>query len=161
MLLTPLGKVVIYYDDVEIVPAMEKIENGRFSDVTTYHLKYNYISDNAQHTLQCKLQNPFIEGFAESGERLESIAFESSNPLVRLSIGIDGEFLPHCVDNGKLQPCFDYDYQYEGLVLKNGLEIDIKNTDPSREYVFSVAWLFDYNDETAHKTWLMADPAYR
>lgn len=160
LLLTPLGKVAIYYDNIEVVPTIEKIEDGRFSDVITYHLKYNYISDNIGHTLQCKLQNSSLDGNGESGERLESIAFESSNPLVRLSIGIDGEFLPYIYINEKLQPEWNYDWKYQGLVLKDGLEINIQNTDTSREYVFSVAWMFDYNDDTAYKTWLMADPTY-
>lgn len=160
MLTTPLGVIKVFLDDCEILCTCKKINSTNFPDVITYHLKYNHIFELSFHKLKCVLENPSIIGYRESGERLETVAFDSVDPFVRLSIGIDGEFLPYHLINGNLEPIYDYDYQYKGSILENGLEIELSN-DESKEYIFSIAWMFDYNDDTAHKTWYMADPTYK
>ena len=158
MLKTPIGDVKIYLDDVEVDFCLKQIFSKTYPNVTTHHLKYKCIHDDKQHTLRCILCNTDLKGYGEGGERLETIAFDSIEPCVRLSIGIDGEFCAYEYNkNGDLKLC--YKAEYDGCHLDNGLELEIKNNN-IRDFVFSVAWMYDYTCETSFQTWCMADPTY-
>lgn len=159
MLETPIGKIEIYLDDIEVNFKTKQVYNELFTDVTTYHLTYKYNHDNKNHALKCILCDADIEGYSEGGESIETIAFDSLNPCVRLSIGIDGEFFWYEVNgDGKLEACDYFTCKYDGSHLSNGLEIYIKNGN-IEDFIFSVAWMYNYNDENSHHTWYMADPA--
>lgn len=158
---TPLGDIKILLDGLEMEFELEQKYSKAFPEVTTYHLKYNYRYEGKSQVLKCILCDTEIQGYSESGERLETVAFDSKDPLVRLSIGIEGEFVGYITnDSGEYIPCYEADVMFDGAVIENGLEIEIKNND-TNEYIFSVAWMSDYNFENEYKTWFMADPAYK
>ena len=158
MLKTPLGEVKIYLDDKEIHFIYREIKSQKFPNVTTYHIEYEYVSDNQAHNLKCSLENCEVIGYGESGEDVETICFETDT--VRLSIGTDGEFRYGLTKDGLLEPSYLKENCYDGIILENGLEITIPQNTSSRKYQFRVASALGYTKDTAHHTWLMADPNY-
>lgn len=161
MLETPLGAIRVFLDNEAVDYQLEQVSSNTFPNVTTFNLRYRYVHDGKTHTLKCLLCDTKLKGNGEGGQRLETIAFESVDPPVRLSIGIGGEFLGYVPnENGVLEPCYEEEYQYEGSHLENGLELQVANED-FQEFIFRVAWMYDFSVENSHHTWLMADPSFR
>ena len=158
MLITPLSEVKMYLDDEEIQFIYKEIKRQKFLDVTTYHIEYDYVSDNEAHNLKCSLENSEVIGYGKSGEDVETIYFETDT--VRLSIGTDGEFRYGIIKDGLSEPSYLRENCYDGIILENGLEITIPQNVINRKYQFRVAYALGYTKNTAHHTWLMADPNY-
>ncbi len=148
MLKTKFGNIVIMLDG-EIVPfSIFSIENKQlFPDVDgAFMLKYAYVCDGRAHTLRCFLDVCNVTGCPESGERLEAIAFYEQGG--KLTIGCEGWFgYPE-----------EYNYDYNGTYLGNGLEIEISPDTKSKDFLFGVAWLEHCTGENDVQTWFAADP---
>jgi len=159
MLKTPLGEVTIYFDgelvDFKCLPIKDAWEGVEH----TYYLEYDYIADNAAHTLKCILNNDSIKSGPETGERFESIAFYGDT--VKMNIGTKGSF-------GDFE---DYGYDYDGHLLlrtikgiehdaENGVEIHILKETSSKTFIFGVAWQVNYTDENDHFSSYAAEPPH-
>ena len=154
---TPLGEISICFDgelvDFKCVPmpdAWPGVEHA-------YYLEYDYISDNAPHTLKCLLNNDSTESGPGSGESFESIALYGDD--VKMNIGINASFGDY----------HDYGYDYDGCYLfklmngvqydpECGLEINILKETTSKTFIFGVAWIFNYTDENEYLPWYAAEP---
>ena len=102
---TPLGEIIILLDNKDVEFQVEQIFSKRFPEVTTYHLKYKYTHDEKEHMIKCLLNGTNLIGDCEGGERIETVAFDSTDPFVRLSIGVEGQFRTYFYnENDELVP---------------------------------------------------------
>ena len=148
MLTTPFGNICITMDDKPIPYAIAPVQNSKlFPDVSgAYVLAFEYLSDGVSHELHCVLDAPSVKGGIESGERLEAISFYDDQR--KLTIGCEG--------------CFgdpdEYNYDYDGDYLSNGLTISITPATKSKVFLVGVAWLDLCTKENDVQTWFAADP---
>ncbi len=150
MLKTPFGNIKIYFDNR--IQRNIKIVKGKkncslYPDVEdVYLLTYEYNTDKIKHTLKCVLDNTKEEGFAESGERLEAISFYINKG--KITIGCESDFVtPE-----------DYEFDYNGTYLENGLEIFIDSSTKSQKFIFAISWIIKCTDENDVQTWFASDP---
>ncbi len=146
---TPYGKICMLLDGIEQGFTFRCIAPNRFfPDVdAVYRIKYDYVSDGKTHLLSFILLNSKVIGEPETGERLESTAFYSEGG--KLSLGCTASF-------GELP---DYDCDFDGNLISNGIEIYISPTTKSQTFEFGVCWLLKCTEENEVQTWYGADPS--
>lgn len=153
MLDTPFGSIEILIDghhaEVDIIA---KPIDTYWCDVEgAFRLRYVYHADGSAHRLSCLFQGDFQDSGAESGERLEMMAFYCGEG--KLSIGVEGEsYYDEAEDYHK------YSYDFRVAYLINGLELQITPQTESQDFLFGVAWMRHCTDENDHQTWYVADP---
>lgn len=154
MLTTPLGKIIIFYDDEEIEYTAIPIENdSNCIDLDgRYLIKLHFEPDGKKHTISCRIKEyvPSSEDYIETGENLELKSF--CKDKIKLSIGMEGDsgYFP---DGTR---CSDYDYDNE--YLDDGVTYELLEITQTHEYKFAIAWLNNCTDENDVQTWFGADP---
>ena len=150
MLLTPLGKIAIYFDGnpVEYAQVTAPADPRLYPNVNgAFILKYYYQADEKEHTLRCIVENNKCVAHADTGERLVAVSIYTDT--VKMTIGMEDDF-------GCLREYNKYDFG--GLPLQNGLEVHIDRYTKSHDFVFGVAWISPYTQENEVQTWFAADP---
>lgn len=155
-LITPLGSIRIYDNDIEIEYKAIKLNNDSvlFPNINgRYKIEVEYESDNLPHLICCiidAMDSDKTEFSSESGERLECQAFYQGN--IKLSIGIE-------CDTGYFNTGERIgNYDYDSIYLNNGIGYSILPTTKSHILIFGIAWINKCNDENDVQTWYGADP---
>lgn len=157
-LITPLGSVTIYDNDVEIEYNAIKLDNNirLLSEINgRYKIVVEYESDNLSHLICCVICDmdcSQTKSYPESGERLECQAFYKDK--IKLSIGIECD--TGYLNTGERIGSYDYDSIY----LDNGIGYSILPTTKSHKLIFGIAWINECTDENDVQTWFGADPTY-
>ena len=154
-LITPLGTLKIYDNDIEIEYKVVKLDRDSvvFPDINgRYKIIVEYKNDKFPHLIYCILEgidSSKAEYCNESGERLECKAIYQEN--IKLSIGIECDT---CYLDGERISNYDYDSIY----LNNGIGYYILPTTKSQTFIFGVAWIRECNETNKVQTWYGADP---
>lgn len=147
MLLTPLGAIKLFLNDVEVEFITINFDselhcpdvNGR------YLIQYEYKRDIKRQNIKCCIPSLDVKGETESGECLEAISFYRND--LKLTIGVVGEF----TDDTKY---FDYGGDY----LSNGIQYVTYPNTSDRKFYFGVCWIQPLTEENENQTWYGADP---
>lgn len=153
-LLTPLGKIRIYSNEVEIEYKIIKLDNDqlRYPDIDgRYKIEVDYKNDEFPHFIYS-----VIEGIdtskgkwhSESGENLECYSLYQDN--IKISIGIKCN--TYHLDGERISS-----YDYDCIYLNNGIGYNIFPNTKSQTIVFVVAWIVGYNIKNDIQTWLGVD----
>lgn len=138
MLLTPLGPIVIFSNELEIAYSFQTLPNvtSHFPDVSSrFSIKINAFKETV--TIRCVLENKSIIGHPETGENFEAISFYKED--FKLTIGVTADFL-----------------KQEGRLLENGIEII--TTSPIE---IGVCWIQPVTDANDVQTFFGADLFYK
>ncbi|QLY81268.1 hypothetical protein [Clostridium intestinale] len=155
-LITPLGSVAIYKDDLRVKYSAIKLNNDPrlFPNIDgRYKIIVEYESDNLPHCIYCVIEDidyREINVSPEAGERLECQSFYQDK--VKLSMGIECD--TDYFDTGERFGNYDYDSIY----LDKGIGYNILSSTKDHEFVFGIAWINKYTDENDIQTWFGADP---
>jgi len=154
---TPLGEIEVYIDGNKIEYNYFKIENdNNCLDLSgRYLINICFEPDGMEHVISCCIKDykRTNKDEIETGENLELKSFYKDN--TKLSIGMEGD-TGYSLDLERTSDYYDYDNGY----LDNGVEYRIlKNTtERFKNYIFTIAWIDNYNKENEIQTWLGADP---
>jgi len=157
-LLTPIGKITVLFDGAPIpYSAIEVPKDRTCPDVIgRFRIDFPYESDCAEHSLFCivNLASPTQTKIgAESGERLEALAFYLDG--VKLTLGAEGE---EPLYDGE-RPISPYGYDYDISYLSNGLTYNIFPKTKSQTFTFGVSWMIPRIEGDDCQTWYGADPS--
>lgn len=97
------------------------------------------------HKLTVRLLNSNVESDIESGERLEALSFYVDSG--KATIGASGAFGMES----------EYEYDYSGSYLKDGIELELYPETKEHTFTFAVAWLKNCTEQTDTQTWLAVD----
>jgi len=150
VLKTPFGNVKLRLDKKDIAYEVMDVKRDQtlYPDVDGLFLvSFNFIPDGKTHELQCVLENAQYSAYPETGERLEAVAFYINKG--KITIGCEGDF-------GELSEFSTYDF--DGILLKNGIQIDTDTSTKGQKFQFGVCWLLHCTDENDVQTWYGADP---
>lgn len=154
-LITPLGTVKIFDNDIEIEYKVVKLDRNSviFPDINgRYKIIVEYKNDKFPHLIYCTLEgidSSKVEYGNESGERLECKSVYQDN--IKLSIGIECD--TYYLDGDRISS-----YDYDSIYLNNGIGYYILPTTKSQTLIFGVAWISEYNETNEVQTWYGADP---
>ncbi|MDO5292729.1 MAG: hypothetical protein Q4F05_08265 [bacterium] len=155
MLLTPLGKIKILYDNEEIEYKALAIEYDKSCTELDgrYLIRVSFKPDGHRHIISCRIINytPNTNDDIESGENLELKSFYKEK--VKLSIGMEGD-TGYFLNGMRLSEYYDYDTEY----LHDGVGYVVLETTTTDEYKFGIAWLNNCTEENDVQTWFGADP---
>lgn len=148
MLISPFGAIRLFFDGSEVEYSYDKVTpENPYTDVDgCFLINFDFVCDKKPHTIDCILDNEKYVGDAESGERLECIAFYCDGG--KISIGLEATF---CI-------YMDYGYDFDGNYKDNGISVDINENTQSRKFLFGVCWLEKCSAENEVQTWFGADP---
>ena len=150
VLKTPFGNIKMRLDEKDIVYEARsvKCDDRLYPDVDGLFLvSFKFIPDGNTHELQCILENAEYLAYPETGERLEAVAFYINQG--KITIGCEGDF-------GEVLEFRTYDF--DGMLLENGIQVDIDTFTKEQEFQFGVCWLLHCTDENNVQTWYGADP---
>lgn len=150
VLKTPFGDIKLRLDEKDIAYEVRgvKRDDRLYPDVDGLFLvAFDFIPDGNTHELQCILENAEYLAYPETGERLEAVAFYINKS--KISIGCEGDF------GGLLEFCT---YDFDGMLLENGIQIDIDTFTKGQKFQFGVCWLLYCTEENDVQTWYGADP---
>lgn len=146
---TPFGSVTMYLDDKPIWFHYRSIDpvDGLFPDVEeTYRINVNLEPDGQEHYLKLQINDCNVEGYPESGERLEAISFYQHGGKVTLgSYASFGDYE-------------DYELDFDGCLCPDGIELQIFPATETNKFKFAVCWLNECNEDNDIQTWFGADP---
>ncbi len=150
MLQTPLGEVIIKKNNepmeytVKPLP-LKPLEDADFIVEGRYAVNLDKSAIKAGDTLQIFLNNLFISGDKNDGERLKQLNFETDDFMVGIGL-YDVQVGGGCPDA--------YFIEY----LNNGFEVKFAGLRHIEEFTVAAAWM--PLDETADTTaiWFAADP---
>ncbi len=147
---TPYGNIKLQLDGKDVSFNYRCIDNGKqFSDAdATYRILFDYKSDRKNHILRLILENCSVNGEAETGERLEAASFYVDDG--KITLGCEASFGDY----------IDYGYDFDGCLIKNGIEISLMPTTKSQTFKFGICWLQSCTEENEVQTWFGADPFY-
>ncbi|MCC8196535.1 MAG: hypothetical protein LIO49_07035 [Ruminococcus sp.] len=146
---TPFGVIKLLFDgkeeffDRQCVDPTEVI----YPDVDgVYRIDYDFDADGNKHSLKLILEGISVEGYPESGERLEEISFYVGDG--KITLGCYADFFN-----------FNGEFDFDGGLLSNGIEVILLPSTASQTIEFGVCWMTHNcteNNET--QTWYGADP---
>lgn len=145
---TPFGFVKLLLDGKEVGFKNQSIDvQADYPDVDNcQYITYRFNADGKAHTLQFVKDGINTNGDIESGELLEAISFKENGG--KITLGCSASF-------GDPE---DYNLDFDGSYIKNGIEISIDSKTKSRCFEFAVSWIKDLNGKDENQTWLAADP---
>lgn len=148
MLKTPFGVIEIKLDGKLVDYKIKPRKNDDFYPGVdgAYLLIYRYKSDYKKHTLQCKLNGEVVDFEADTGDRLEAVSMYLNNG--KITIGTKCEF--------GLEDTVEW-YGFDGILSKEGIEINIYEDTEDKDFIFGVSWLLSCNDNNEIQTWFGAD----
>lgn len=147
-LASPFGEIRMQLDGIDQCFDFRCIDPCHlYTDVdAVYRMQYDYVSDGKEHLLRFILVDSPVKGDPETGERLEATSFYVKDGKITLGCTASfGDYL-------------DYDYDFDGSLLKDGIEIFIFPTTKSQTFDFGVSWLLKCTEENDVQTWFGADP---
>ena len=148
-IITPFGKIRVLLDDKPIWFMYRSIDSvdGLFPDAeATYRVVVEVELDGNEHLIKMQLCDCNVSGDPETGERLEAISFYSGKG--KITLGCYASF-------GDYE---DYDFDYDGCLCSDGIEIFISPSTKTQKYLFGICWLNECTEETDVQTWYGADP---
>lgn len=146
---TPFGTVKALWDGKEIIFESACIApNERwFPNVDQAHrITIDFEPDGKEHILKFVLTDCGVKGEPETGERLEAISFYPGKG--KITLGCYASF-------GDYK---DYDFDFDGILNKDGIEISIFPTTTAKQFFFGVSWVNRRTEENDVQTWFGADP---
>ncbi|MEI6579209.1 MAG: hypothetical protein WCN92_07055 [Eubacteriales bacterium] len=150
MLQTPLGEVMIKKNNELIEFSVARLPLKPLEDMDyivegRYAVNIDKSAINAGDTLQIFLNNLFISGDINGGERLKQLNFETDDFMVGIGL-FDVQVGGGCPEG--------YFIEY----LNNGFTVKFAGLQHIEEFAIAVAWmpLDEYADTTA--VWFAADP---
>lgn len=147
---TPFGEIKFFLDDTPIwfkYRSIDPVEGLFPTAAATYRIKVEVELDGKEHLLKMQIAGCDATGYSESGERLEAISFERGNG--KITLGCYASF-------GDYE---EYEFDYDGCLCSDGIEIVILTSTKTTIYNFGVCWLDKCTKENEVETWLGADPS--
>lgn len=148
---TPFGTIRVLWDGEPMVFKniyIDPDERERyFPNVDQVHrITVNIEPDGKEHTLEFVLADCEAEGEPETGERLEAVSFYPNKG--KITLGCYASF----------GDCKDYDFDFDGILAKDRIEISIFPTTTTKQFFFGVSWVECCTKENDVQTWFGADP---
>ena len=145
---TPFGFIRILLDGKEVGFQHQSIDiQSYFPDIDgCQYITFDFEPDGKSHSLCIIKDNTDLSGDIEPGELLEAISFNENEG--RITLGCTASF-------GDPE---DYNLDYDGAYIKNGLEIQITPKTKARYFEIAVAWIENTQGKDKNHTWLAADP---
>lgn len=146
---TPFGEIKVLLDGAPMVFQNICIDPDEryFPNVDqTHRIAIDIEPDGKKHTLEFVLTDCEVEGEPETGERLEAVSFYPGNG--KITLGCYASF-------GDYK---DYDFDFDGILKKDGIEISIFPTTATKQFFFGVSWVTRCTKEKDIQTWFGADP---
>lgn len=146
---TPFGFVRLLLDGKEVSFRNQSIDiQSDYPDVDGCHyITYEFKADGKAHTLQFVIEEVKSKGYIESGELLEAISFDENGG--KITLGCSASF-------GDPE---DYNLDYDGSYIENGIEILIDSKTKSKYFEFAISWIKNLNGKDENQTWFTADPS--
>ena len=147
---TPFGIIEILFDDVPVQFNCRNIgpDIDLFPEANgAFRISVDVDLDGEEHLLKMKMRNCAVSGEPETGERLEAISFYSG--VGKITLGCYASF-------GDYE---DYEFDYDGCLCSDGIEIGIFSSTKTHTFKFGVCWVNQCTEENDVQTWFGADPA--
>lgn len=145
---TPFGFVKLLLDGKEVFFESESVDiKFKYPDIDGCHyITYDFKADGKPHILSFIIDEMSSTGDIESDEMLEAISFEKDGG--KITLGCTASF-------GDPE---DYNLDYDGSYIDNGIEILISSNTKSKCFEFAVSWIQDLNGKDENQTWFASDP---
>jgi len=145
---TPFGFIRVLLDGKEVGFSHSSIDiQSDFPDIDgCQYITYEFEPDGKSHVLRFIKDNVKEPGDVEPGEVLETVSFKEGDGIITL--GATASF-------GNPE---DYELDYDGTSICNGIEINITPKTKARQFEFAVSWITDLSGKDENQAWLAADP---
>lgn len=145
---TPFGFIKLLLDGKEVSFRNESVDiKPKYPDIDgCQYISYDFKADGKNHTLSFIIDDISSSGDIESDEMLEAISFEKDGG--KITLGCAASF-------GDPE---DYNLDYDGSYIDNGIEIFITPKTKSKCFEFAVSWIQDLKGKDENQTWFASDP---
>lgn len=161
MISTPFGTIIVTIDgkETEYVPVRLPIGGSSYSGATgRYAIPIIYEPDGEEHHIDCRLVGipDGVSGGSDSGEDLECMTYDNTDESINLSIACQGETW----EMGCTTRSVEKGYDYDTVLLEDGMRYIIMPTTKTLRYVFGICWKEGNITEMDADTWFGADPNF-